>query len=182
MLSNNTESTSSRVILPKQDSKEIDSSTFRTSVIEGWTGDDFLFAIGQWSTAGGVTLPALIRRRLAEANMYLNGAYDSVPPANFGYVRYDPNGGQCDIKTQGYLVGEPIAIRGVPTYAGYNFEGWYTSATGGEKVEQLDEGVRNYTLYAHWSAGDGADMPQETTQETIHGTPVNYQKEIDGNS
>jgi len=153
-------------------------STFRTAVIEGWTGDDFLFAIGQWSTAGGVTLPALIRRRLAEANMYLNGVYDSVPPANFAYVRFDANGGECEIKTQGYLVGDPIAIRAVPTYAGCNFEGWYTSATGGEKVEQLDEGVRNYTLYAHWSAGDGAGMPQDTTQETITGTPVNYQKEI----
>ena len=58
-------------------------STFRTSVIEGWTGNDFVFAIGQWSTAGGVTLPALIRRRLAEANMYLNGVYDSVPPTNY---------------------------------------------------------------------------------------------------
>lgn len=153
-------------------------STFRTSVIEGWTGNDFVFAIGQWSTAGGVTLPALIRRRLAEANMYLNGVYESVPPENFGYVRFDANGGESEIVTQGYLIGEPVAIRAVPTYAGCNFEGWYTSATGGEKVEQLDEGVRNYTLYAHWSAGDGADMPQDTTENTITGTPVSYQKEI----
>jgi len=153
-------------------------SEFRTAVIEGYTGNDFIFAIAQWSTAGGSTLPALVRRRLCEANMYLNGVYDSVPPANYTYVRYNANGGDSEIITQGYDLNTPAAIRAVPTYAGYQFEGWYTSATGGEKVEILDEGVRNYTLYAHWSAGDGEDLPQDTTDQTIVGTPVNYTVEV----
>ena len=153
-------------------------STLRTSIIEGWKGTDFLYAMGQWSTAGGVTMPALIRRRLAEANMYLNGVYDYAPPANYVYVRFDPNGGECETKTQGYDMSlESVEIRAVPTYEGYKFEGWYTSATGGEKVEKLDAGVRNYMLYAHWSAGEGSGMPNDT-EETITGTAVNFQRQI----
>lgn len=148
-------------------------STFRTSVIEGWTGNDFIFAIGQWSTAGGVTVPALIRRRLAEACMYLQGTYGYAPPENYAYVRFDANGGKSEIITQGFDLNTPAAIRAVPEYPGYIFEGWFTDPTGGEKVEILDAGVRNYMLYAHWS-----DPAQSPTQETINGTPVSYQRQI----
>ena len=37
-------------------------STLRTAILDGWTGSDFIFAFGQWSTAGGVTLAGLVRR------------------------------------------------------------------------------------------------------------------------
>lgn len=33
-----------------------------------------------------------VRRRLCEANLYLNGVYSSAPPANYGYVLYNGNG------------------------------------------------------------------------------------------
>ena len=151
---------------------------FRTAVIEGWTGSDFMFAIGQWSSAGGATQTGLIRRRQSEANMYLNGVYDAVIPSNFCYVRFEPNGGVCENKTQCYDSNAPAAIRAVPTYEGYVFEGWYTDPTGGEKVEVLDAGVRNYTLYAHWSAGDGAGLPQDNNQAEITGTPVAYDRQV----
>ena len=153
-------------------------STLKTAIVEGWTGDDLLFAFAQWSTAGGETVPALIRRRLAEARMYLEGIYDYNLPDNYSYVRFDPNGGQCEVKTQGYDTTANPDVRAVPTYAGYKFEGWYTDSTGGEKVTKLDEGVKTYTLYAHWSAGDGEGMPNESTQETITGTTVSYQRQI----
>ena len=153
-------------------------STLHTAVVEGWTGDDLLFAFGQWSTAGGVTQPALIRRRLAEANMYLNGIYDYNLPDNISYVRFDPNGGTCEIKTQGYDVDANPEIRAVPTYEGYKFEGWFTDETGGEQVTKLDASVKKYTLYAHWSAGDGEGLPQDPSQEVIVGTAVNYQRQI----
>ena len=155
-----------------------ESSTLLTAIIEGWTGDDMLFAFGQWSTAGGVTQPALIRRRLAEANMYLNGIYDYNLPENYSYVRFDPNGGECEIKTQGYDTTANPEIRAVPTYQGYKFEGWFTDATGGEQVTKLDEGVKKYTLYAHWSAVEGEGLPNDSTQETITGTAVSYQRQI----
>lgn len=149
-------------------------STLRTSIIEGWKGNDLLFALGQWSTAGGATLPALIRRRLSEANMYLNGVYSTTVPQDYCYVRFNANGGETEIITQCYDSDTPAAIRAVPQREGYTFEGWYTDATGGEKITTLDAGVRNYTLYAHWSAG-GSDVEPE---EEITGTAVNYQRQI----
>ena len=153
-------------------------STLKTAIIEGWTGTDLLFAFCQWSTAGGATQPALIRRRLAEANMYLNGIYDHSLPNNYSYVRFEPNGGTCEIKTQGYDVDANAEIRAVATYEGYKFEGWFTDATGGEQITKLDEGVKTYTLYAHWSAAEGEGLPQEPNQETITGTTVSYQRQI----
>ena len=152
-------------------------STLRTAVIEGWTGDDFIFAFAQWSNSGNETIPGLIRRRLAEANMYLNGVYDVTVPSTYGYVQFDPNGGTSEIKVQGYDINTAPAIRAVPTYDDYIFDGWYTDPTGGEKVTKLDAGVKSYTLYAHWRAGDGSNASQDGTQE-ITGTAVSYEKQI----
>lgn len=156
----------------------LETSTLRTSIVDGWTGSDLLFAFGQWSTAGGVTLPGLVRRRLAEANMYLNGKYDSAPPAEYCYVNFNANGGTSEIITQAFIAADPVDIRAVAAYDGCVFQGWYTDPTGGEKVEKLDSSLNGYTLYAHWSAGEGADQPQETPAETITGTPVSYTKQI----
>lgn len=155
-----------------------ETSTLKTAIVEGWTGTDLLFAFGQWSTAGGETVPALIRRRLAEARMYLDGIYDYNLPDNYSYVRFDPNGGECEVKTQGYDTTETPDIKAKPTYDGYKFEGWFTDATGGEQITKLDEGVKTYTLYAHWSAGEGEGMPNDSAQETITGTTVSYQRQI----
>ncbi len=152
-------------------------STLRTAVVEGWTGDDFVFAFAQWSNSGNETIPGLIRRRLSEANMYLNGVYELSVPAEYSYVQFNPNGGESEIKVQGYIVDTAPEIRAVPTYDSFVFDGWYTDPTGGEKVTKLDAGVKGYMLYAHWRAGDGADAPQDTTQE-ITGTTVNYEKQI----
>ena len=152
-------------------------STLRTAVIEGWTGDDFLFAFGQWSNSGDETIPGLVRRRLAEADMYLNGNYTVYPPANYCYVQFNANGGESEIVVQGYDSNVAPAIRAVPTYGDFVFEGWYTDPTGGEKVTTLDASVKNYTLYAHWRAGEGADAPQDSAQE-ITGTAVKYTKQV----
>ena len=153
-------------------------STLKTAIVEGWEGTDLLFAFGQWSTAGGETVPALIRRRLAEARMYLDGIYDYNLPDNYSYVRFDPNGGKCEVKTQGYDTNAQPDIEAKPTYEGYKFEGWFTDATGGEQITKLDAGVKTYTLYAHWSAAEGDGLPSDTTQETITGTTVSYQRQI----
>jgi len=153
-----------------------ETSTLKNAIVEGWTGNDLLFAVGQWSTAGGSTLPALVRRRLCEVNMYVNGIYSTTVPSNYCYVRFDPNGGKCEIKTQCYDSNTPAAIRAVPTYEGYTFEGWYTDATGGEKVTVLDASVRNYMLYAHWSAGNNDAKPEEPSD--ITGTSVSYDRVI----
>ena len=150
-------------------------STLRTAIVEGWTGDDLVFALAQWSNMGGETVTGLIRRRLAEAQMYLDDVYEVSAPQTYGYVQFDPNGGECEIKVQGFILEAKPAIRAVPTYENYTFAGWYTDPTGGEKVTHLDESLKNYTLYAHWTAGSdsSAVIPEEIT-----GTAVEYEVQI----
>lgn len=163
------------------------SGTFRSAVISGATGNEFLYAIALWCNAGGSILEGLIRRRLAEANLYLNGVYSATAPSNYCYVLYNANGGAASPRIQAYdsdLTAEPIPT---PTYDGYSFDGWYTAVSGGNKVTVLDASVRNRTVYAHWNADEESNEPEEpeTPEETespsvepVTGTPVNYYREI----
>ena len=140
-------------------------SNFRSAVIEGRIGNDFLFAIGQWCTAGGEVHKGLIRRRLIEANLYLNGICENVVPDNYCYVLFDANGGTSDVRVQAYDSKITASIIAVPTYEGYLFDGWYTEPNGGSRVNLLTDAVRNDTLYAHWNA-DPDYVPGEPTEPT----------------
>lgn len=149
----------------------------RSAVINGATGNAFIHPITLWCNAGGSILTGLVRRRLAEANLYLNGVYSSTPPSNYSYVLYDANGGKTSPRIQGYdsnLTATPIPV---PTREGYHFDGWYTAASGGSKVSVLDSGVRNRTLYARWTQ-DGGSV--DTTVDTSVGTAVNYRRVTTG--
>lgn len=152
--------------------------TFRSAVINGATGNEFLFAIAQWCKAGGSIRISGIQRRLREANVYLNGVYSMSVPSNYGYVLYDANGGTCEAYVQGYDAGLTAKIVAEPTYEGYEFDGWYTSASGGTKVTVLDSSTKSKTLYAHWTYTGGDDPetsePEETTPPvtTVPGTVI----------
>ena len=54
------------------------SGTLNRAVREGKTGNEFIFAITLWCNINGTPARGLIRRRLAEANLYLNGVEDGV--------------------------------------------------------------------------------------------------------
>ena len=142
-----------------------ETSLFRSAVISGAGGNEFLHAITLWCNAGGSILTGLVRRRLAEANLYLNGVYATTVPQNYCYVRYDANGGKTNPRIQAYdsnLTAAPIPT---PEYAGHTFAGWYTSASGGSAVSVLNASVRNATLYAHWDNGQTTAPPEETPSD-----------------
>ncbi len=146
---------------------------FRGAVLSGATGNEFIHPITLWCSADGTILPGLIRRRLCEANIYLNGVYATTAPENYSYVYYNANGGKTKPRIQGYdttLTADPIPV---PTYEGHTFDGWYTAASGGNKIETLDASVAGSTLYAHWTVQEGG---------TITGTSVNYKREITADS
>ena len=158
-------------------------STLRTAIIERKTGNELLFAIGQWSTSGGVTSRPHVRRRLIECNMYLNGVYANQVPDNFRYVVYNNNGGSAEIKVQCFDSNIPVGPYSVPEMEGYTFAGWYTDPTGGQKVTELTALSGNPTIYAHWTkdSGSGTTQPETTqpttppagTKVTVTGTDVN---------
>ena len=69
-------------------------------------------------------------------------------------VMYNENGGSCDTSRDTYDGMTPITLPHA-TRAGYQFNGWYTAASGGTKVG--DAGAtytpdRAITLYARWTA------------------------------
>jgi GH24 family phage-related lysozyme (muramidase) len=62
------------------------SGTFHNAVKKGKTGSELINAFSLWCSAGGQILPGLVRRRLSEANMFLNGKYSRSKPDNYCYV------------------------------------------------------------------------------------------------
>lgn len=158
------------------------SGTFYNAIVNGATGNDLIYAFCRWSSAGGQVQTYLLRRRLCEANMYLNGEYSQTPPSNYGYVLYDANGGKVSPSVQGYDAALTAQIVANATYEGHTFDGWYTAAKGGTKVTVLDPSVKNARLYAHWSNGESEPSVDEPAQEpagvtvTVSGSDVNVRK------
>ena len=156
--------------------------TFHQAIITGATGNDLIRAFALWCSAGGQIRTFLLRRRLSEANMYLNAAYSKTPPENYCYVLYDANGGTSSPRSQGYdsnLTATPFPVA---TMEGYTFQGWFTAKNGGTKVTVLDASTKSATLYAQWTDASGNKPPEAgaTTQNpvtiTVTGTDVNLRQ------
>lgn len=146
-------------------------SNFRAAVINGATGTEFLNAIVAWCQAGNKVLDGLIKRRLAEANLYFNGIYDTAPPSNYCYVIFNPNGGTSGTDVRAFQSGEVITDLPTATRPDYNFAGWYTTATkNGTKVTSIDSSMSGKTVYARWENLDGTPIPDPEEK------PVNYQR------
>ena len=138
------------------------------AVVRGATGNELIDALSRWCNAGGEIKTYLLRRRLCEANIYLNGVYSQTAPAEFGYVLYDACGGTAKPNVQGYHTGLTANILSKATREGYTFLGWYTEKTGGTKVQTLNASVRNARLYAHWES----NTPVPETPEEENGITV----------
>ncbi len=70
-------------------------------------------------------------------------------------VTFDPNGGTLDEadKTKSLTTGETYGTLPVPSYAGYDFAGWYTEKGGGTEIKENTTvtAFGTQTLYAHWT-------------------------------
>ena len=149
------------------------------AIVSGATGNALINAFSRWCYAGGEIKTFLLRRRLCEANMYINAEYSQQPPENFGYVLFDANGGKCSPNVQGYDANLTAPIGPTPNWEGYTFTGWYTARTGGTKVAVLDASVRNARLYAHWQDKEGNDPNQNEENGvtvTVTANGVNVRK------
>lgn len=145
--------------------------TLISALVGGASGNELIYAFSIYSISGGKRSVGHVRRRLAEAAIYLDGVYGRTPPANYTFVLYDPQGGEVSAmggsyNVQGYdsnLTAQPIATAVRP---GYLFMGWFTSASGGTEITLLDGSTASATLYAHWEIDPNAP-PQEP-----EGTPA----------
>ena len=159
-----------------------ESSSWRAGLINGMTGNEFLFQIGQWCNAGGEILRPLITRRLIETNIFFNGIYSRTVPENYGYVMFEFNGGDGETQVQAYDSDLDAPIRVIPTREGYTFVGWYTSIKGGKKITELTENTKGLTLYARWVEGENVDiedLPDEDLPEDNTIDPVRVTVDAD---
>ncbi len=136
------------------------------AIVGGATGNELINAFSRWCNAGGEIKTFLLRRRLSEANIYLNGVYDQLPPENFAYTLFDAAGGTVSPNVQGYDTALTAEIIPTPKYSGYTFMGWYTAKTGGTKVTKLDASTKNARLYARWSDGS-VSVPEQKPQTGV---------------
>lgn len=166
-----------------------------TALKNGATGNDLLYAFSLWSKSASAVQHGLIRRRLAEANLYLNGVYSTKKPANLSYVIFDTVGGSVNYCVQGFDVNTPAEIKVViePTHTvvvdgvthTYTFDGWYTAKNGGTRVTVLDGSLKEGSyLYAHWKDSQGTVVeppapkptPIDPVVVTVTGTEVNVRR------
>lgn len=152
---------------------------FNSAVREGKSASAFIYGMCLWSSAGGEYI--LIKRRMSEANMYLNGVYeaygdseDGTYPDTYKYVFLDGNGGTSRYTIHGYDALDPLGITTDFSYIPmgtdpengaftYEFAGWFTERTGGTLIETLDGTLPDGTvLYAQWKnpAGEIVNLPK----------------------
>lgn len=153
------------------------SSDLRTAVLDGVKGNDFIYYFSRWSTAGYETSRGLVKRRLAEADLYLNGFYSVTAPSHYSYVLFDSNGGSCVSRVQGYDASQPPKVIPTPVHddPALRFLGWYTEKEGGAWVTDLDTSVAEKTLYAHWQTHNMLKGTVNYTRKVTSGVTV-YQK------
>lgn len=97
-------------------------------------------------------------------------------------VTFNPNGGSTPTANKSVTYSETYGSLPTPSRTGYSFKGWYTSASGGNKVESGTKVsiTSNQTLYAQWErisytmlydANGGIGQPDKITW--FHGEDVN---------
>ena len=86
----------------------------------------------------------------SEFENYLKGVFT----ANF-----DANGGSVSEASRTVVYGSALGTLPVPTKDYYSFDGWYTAATGGEKVTAATvfTSTEDVTYYAHWTENPTSD-------------------------
>ena len=117
-------------------------SSLPTPVREGY---DFN---GWFTAAEGGTAVDLNRVYTGDTTLYAH--WTETPPETFT-VTFDANGGS--VSPGSGVTGEDGTLSSLPTptRSGYTFDGWFTAATGGTRVDVNDVYSSDTTIYAHWS-------------------------------
>lgn len=150
----------------------------RNAIVNRATGDQLVYAFGLYSKSEGKLVSlGHVRRRMIEADVYLNGNYDLNTarwPEKLRYVYLDGNGGTTRYYYQTFYAGETCPFRAeftaVPKDGQGNnliFDGWYTKPEGGVKVEAITDALQNgHVLYAHWKDSNGQTVTVNADNST----------------
>ncbi len=88
-------------------------------------------------------------------------AHWTAIPVNYT-VTFNPNGGTVSPTSRVVASGSAVGPLPTPTRSGYMFAGWWTSLSGGTRVDSGIIVTGNITYYAHWTTSPftfGGDAP-----------------------
>ena len=157
--------------------------SLRKAILNNANDEVFVQELALWSKTLGSTSDALVRRRIRDANMWLNGDYTTKTPENIGYVYYCLNGGNIKNSVQTFLIKDgEISVKPLE-YDADGFLGWYTLPSGGVKVETLSKDLNGKTLFARWEKDEVINEdnnqekePVEVITVTVTGDEVNLRE------
>lgn len=66
-------------------------------------------------------------------------------------MTFDANGGEVETKKGDINGALQLRSLPIPTRAGYDFDGWYTQADGGDEITIDNMPLEDITVYAHWT-------------------------------
>ena len=146
----------------------------RDAITGGASEEKLLFGMSLWANNGTSPDPGLLQRRMAEADIYLNGVYGKKS-GTYTYTIFDANGGTAgsggEDKMQGYRRdGSTQILVADPSLSGYSFAGWFTQRSGGTKVTALDSSTAGVTLYAQYSSNGSTGWVSGTSLEGSDGS------------
>ena len=149
-------------------------SSVRAAVWTGGSQSDIVWytlGAGSWTRGGvkynyGVQIPLSKHGgRTSYKNIHIY-MYDSGEKAYLAdshtlyYAQtlyFNANGGTCDVTNKSITWGSALGELPAPTRTGYDFNGWYTSTSGGSKYTSTSGAnfsllAPGHTLYAQWNA------------------------------
>lgn len=124
-----------------------------TLFVIGVSGNTVTVTDCNWSNNCNIRWNATFSKTtLSSRLVYLMVAPYEIGDSSVVYtVYFDPTGGQVSPTQKSVTHGKPVGELPVPAErTGYNFIGWYTSATGGTKITESTVVNSNTTYYARW--------------------------------
>ena len=86
-------------------------------------------------------------------DLYKTFTYD-LDSSSIINITFNPNGGTVNPETKKIIIGNPIGELPIPRLIDNKFDGWFTSSTGGTKIDGSEMPSSNVTYYAHWTYDD----------------------------
>ena len=127
-----------------------DGYTLKDLTLDGIAEDDLIWnaPVENIQRGIGFTMPD------HDVTVTVNWQKDDDTPETEFVITFDANGGTLTGASV-FVTGEDSRLSSLPTPTrdDYTFDGWYTAATGGEKVDVDRVYTENTPLYAHWTKG-----------------------------
>ena len=108
------------------------------------------YVFNGWSLNGAKSLSKTVA---ISKGTYGNLSYTANWEAAKYTVTFNGNGGTVSQSSKTVSYNDAYRTLPTATKSGYSFAGWYTSASGGTKVDEktIVTSTSNHTLYAHWA-------------------------------